>query len=85
MIFIIHVDLNLTQMIVIIDYLFGILNNKMNYTPLDEAVKKKQRINDEWMKIVKILFVVILNLILLDVVLELPVVLLQHHQPFVEK
>jgi 6-phosphofructokinase 1 len=33
----------------------GILNNKMNYTPLDEAVKKKQRINEEWMKIVKIL------------------------------
>lgn len=33
----------------------GIVNNKMNYTPLNEAVKKKQRINDEWMKIVKIL------------------------------
>ena len=33
----------------------GIVNNKMNYTPLDEAVKKKQRISDEWMKIVKIL------------------------------
>ena len=33
----------------------GILNNKMNYTPLNEAVKKKQKINDEWMKIVKIL------------------------------
>lgn len=33
----------------------GILNNKMNYTPLDEAVKKKQRINEEWMRIVKIL------------------------------
>jgi hypothetical protein len=33
----------------------GILNNKMHYTPLDEAVKKKQRINEEWMKIVKIL------------------------------
>jgi 6-phosphofructokinase 1 len=33
----------------------GILNNKMNYTPLDEAVKKKQRISEEWMKIVKIL------------------------------
>lgn len=33
----------------------GILNNKMNYTPLNEAVKKKQRINEEWMKIVKIL------------------------------
>ena len=33
----------------------GIVNNKMSYTPLNEAVKKKQRINDEWMKIVKIL------------------------------
>lgn len=33
----------------------GIVNNKMNYTPLNEAVKKKQRINEEWMKIVKIL------------------------------
>ena len=33
----------------------GIVNNKMNYTPLDEAVKKKQRISEEWMKIVKIL------------------------------
>ncbi len=33
----------------------GIVNNKMHYTALDEAVKKKQRINEEWMKIVKIL------------------------------
>jgi 6-phosphofructokinase 1 len=33
----------------------GILNNKMNYTPLNEAVKKKQKIDDEWMNIVKIL------------------------------
>ena len=33
----------------------GIVNNKMHYMPLDEAVKKKQRINEEWMKIVKIL------------------------------
>ncbi|MEX1203016.1 MAG: 6-phosphofructokinase [Ferruginibacter sp.] len=33
----------------------GIINNKMHYTPLDEAVKKKQRISDEWLKIVKIL------------------------------
>jgi len=29
----------------------GIQNNKMHYTQLNEAVKKKQRINDEWMKI----------------------------------
>lgn len=33
----------------------GMVNNKMNYIPLDEAVKKKQRISEEWMKIVKIL------------------------------
>ena len=32
----------------------GIVNNKMHYIPLDQAVKKKT-INDEWMKIVKIL------------------------------
>ncbi|MEO7265793.1 MAG: 6-phosphofructokinase [Ferruginibacter sp.] len=33
----------------------GIVNNKMNYTPLSDAVKKKQRISEEWMRIVKIL------------------------------
>ena len=33
----------------------GIQNNRMHYTPLNEAVKKKQRINEEWLKIVKIL------------------------------
>lgn len=33
----------------------GIVNNRMNYTPLNEAVKKKQRISEEWLKIVKIL------------------------------
>lgn len=33
----------------------GILNNKMNYIPLENAVKNKGKINDEWMKIVKIL------------------------------
>ena len=33
----------------------GIVNNKMNYTPLNEAVKKKHRISEEWLKIVKIL------------------------------
>ncbi len=33
----------------------GIVNNRMHYIPLNEAVKKKQRISDEWMKIVKIL------------------------------
>ncbi|MEO7445680.1 MAG: 6-phosphofructokinase [Ferruginibacter sp.] len=33
----------------------GITNNKMNYIPLSDAVKKKQRISEEWMKIVHIL------------------------------
>ena len=33
----------------------GIVNNRINYIPLDEAVKKKQRISEEWLKIVKIL------------------------------
>ena len=33
----------------------GIVNNKMSYTPLDKAVKAKQKIGDDWMKIVKIL------------------------------
>ena len=33
----------------------GIMNNKMNYMPINEAVKKKQKISEEWMRIVKIL------------------------------
>jgi 6-phosphofructokinase 1 len=33
----------------------GIMNNRMHFTPLDKAVKAKQKISDEWMKIVKIL------------------------------
>ncbi len=33
----------------------GVVNNKMHYTPLNEAVKKKQSISQEWMRIVKIL------------------------------
>jgi 6-phosphofructokinase 1 len=33
----------------------GIVNNKIHYTPLNEAVKKKQRINESWMEMVKIL------------------------------
>ena len=33
----------------------GIVNNKMNYLPLDQAVKKKQKISEEWLKIVRIL------------------------------
>jgi 6-phosphofructokinase 1 len=33
----------------------GILNNKMHYIPLESAVKSKQKISDDWLKIVKIL------------------------------
>lgn len=33
----------------------GIVNNRMSYTLLEKAVKSKQRISDEWLKIVKIL------------------------------
>ena len=33
----------------------GILNNRMHYTLLERAVKSKQRIPEEWIKIVKIL------------------------------
>jgi len=33
----------------------GILNNKMHYIPLENAVKNKGKISDQWMKIVKIL------------------------------
>jgi 6-phosphofructokinase 1 len=33
----------------------GIVNNKMHYTPLEKAVKAKQKISDDWLKIVKIL------------------------------
>jgi len=33
----------------------GILNNKIHFTPLEKAVKAKQKIGDEWLKIVKIL------------------------------
>jgi 6-phosphofructokinase 1 len=32
----------------------GILNNRMHYTPLEKAVKAKQRIAEEWLRIVKI-------------------------------
>lgn len=33
----------------------GIMNNKMNYIPLEKVGKRKGTINEEWMKIVKIL------------------------------
>jgi 6-phosphofructokinase 1 len=35
--------------------MIGVVNNKIHYTPLDKAVKEKQKIGLEWMKIVKIL------------------------------
>ena len=35
--------------------MIGILNNKLHYTPLDKAVKAKQKVSDEWLKIGKIL------------------------------
>jgi 6-phosphofructokinase 1 len=35
--------------------LVGIQNNKMNYIPLEDAVKDKGKISEEWIKIVKIL------------------------------
>lgn len=33
----------------------GIMNDKMHYTPLEQAIKMKGKINEEWLKIVKIL------------------------------
>jgi 6-phosphofructokinase 1 len=33
----------------------GIVNNKLSYTPLDHAIKAKQKISSQWLKIVKIL------------------------------
>lgn len=33
----------------------GIVNNKMHYTPLEKAVKAKQHMSEDWLKIVKIL------------------------------
>ncbi len=33
----------------------GVINNKIHYLPLEKAVKEKQKIGQEWMKIVKIL------------------------------
>lgn len=33
----------------------GIMNNKMHYIPLEDAVKNKGKISEEWLKIVKIL------------------------------
>jgi 6-phosphofructokinase 1 len=33
----------------------GVVNNKIHYTPFDKAVKERQKIGQEWIKIVKIL------------------------------
>lgn len=33
----------------------GVINNKIHYEPFDKAVKEKQKIGQEWIKIVKIL------------------------------
>ncbi|MDE3236763.1 MAG: 6-phosphofructokinase [Bacteroidota bacterium] len=33
----------------------GIVNNHMHYTPLNKAIKAKQKISEDWMKIVKVL------------------------------
>jgi 6-phosphofructokinase 1 len=35
--------------------MIGIVNNKLYFTPLDKAVKAKQKVSEEWMRIVKIL------------------------------
>ncbi len=35
--------------------MIGIVNNKIHFTPLDKAIKAKQRVSAEWMKIVKVL------------------------------
>jgi 6-phosphofructokinase 1 len=33
----------------------GIVNNKIHYTPLEQAIKAKEHIDPEWLKITKIL------------------------------
>src|SRR5215469_2868669 len=35
--------------------MIGIVNNKMHFTPLEKAVKAKQKISEDWLKIVTIL------------------------------
>src|SRR3954471_14275802 len=37
------------------DVMIGILDNAMHYTPMEVAIREKQRISNDWMKIVKIL------------------------------
>ena len=33
----------------------GVVNNRMHYTPLEDAVKAKQKLNSDWLKITRIL------------------------------
>ena len=35
--------------------MIGVVNNKLHMTPLDKAIKAKQKISEEWMRVVKIL------------------------------
>jgi 6-phosphofructokinase 1 len=37
------------------DVMVGILENAVHYTPIDVAIREKQKISDDWLKIVKIL------------------------------
>lgn len=37
------------------NHMIGVVNNNLYYTPLSEAIKKKQQISEEWMQIAKIL------------------------------
>jgi 6-phosphofructokinase 1 len=37
------------------DVMIGILENAVHYTPIDVAIREKQKISDDWFKIVKIL------------------------------
>lgn len=35
--------------------MIGIMNNRLHYTPLDKAIKAKQKVSEEWLRIGKIL------------------------------
>src|SRR3954447_24368881 len=37
------------------DVMIGILENAVHYTPIDVAIRERQKISDDWLKIVKIL------------------------------
>ena len=38
-----------------VNVMVGIVNNRIHLTPLEKAVKAKQKLSDDWLKIVKIL------------------------------